>query len=295
MPACSRAVARLYSCTWWRRPPSRKAMPSMNSEFVTIAPAIEAFTRSSIPARSAVIAITSSVRLPSVALSRPPTASPVRAATLSVAWLSRAASGTMASTDNRNRAVWASAATRSTMNTTGTTPAARGSGCGAIQCRIAFMVFRLLSRVACNQVAEPLVQLHREIVAEAVDRGEPAVWNLHRRIHAARERHQRIVPAVNDQCRAGDAAQLRAAIAVAMIAASWRSDAGRMIAALDRAADARAQLVRRRRIRRAADHREHAHEVVGHGFDVSWMPGRRSSCRGRRLGFGETARRRSRT
>ena len=39
-------------------------MPSMNSEFVMIAPASDAFTRSIMPARSAVIAITSSVRLP---------------------------------------------------------------------------------------------------------------------------------------------------------------------------------------------------------------------------------------
>ena len=71
-------------------------MPSMNSELVTMAPAIDAFTRSNMPARNAVIAMTSSVRLPSVAFSKPPTASPVFAATLSVAWLSRAARGTMA-------------------------------------------------------------------------------------------------------------------------------------------------------------------------------------------------------
>ena len=57
----------------------------MNSEFVTIAPAMEALTRSYIPARNAVMPITSSVRFPSVALSRPPTPSPVLAATFSVA------------------------------------------------------------------------------------------------------------------------------------------------------------------------------------------------------------------
>src|SRR4029077_4332707 len=44
--------------------------------------------------------------LPSVALSSPPTASPVRAATASVAWLSRAASGTMASTASTNNRIW---------------------------------------------------------------------------------------------------------------------------------------------------------------------------------------------
>ena len=57
----------------------------MNSVLVTIAPAIDAFTSMYCPARRAVSAITSSVRLPSVAFSRPPTASPVFAATDSVA------------------------------------------------------------------------------------------------------------------------------------------------------------------------------------------------------------------
>ena len=77
----------------------------MNSALVTIAPAIDAFTSVYWPALSAVMAIISSVRLPSVALSRPPTASPVFAATASVAWLSRAASGTMASTASTNSSV----------------------------------------------------------------------------------------------------------------------------------------------------------------------------------------------
>ncbi len=92
----------------------------MNSVFVTIAPAMEALTRRYSPARSAVIAITSSVRLPSVAFSKPPTASPVRAATDSVAWLRSAASGTVASTDSTNRAVCDSGVMRSAANTTGT-------------------------------------------------------------------------------------------------------------------------------------------------------------------------------
>jgi hypothetical protein len=46
-----------------------------------------------------------SVRLPRVALSSPPTESPVLAATDSVAWLSRAASGMMASTASTKRRV----------------------------------------------------------------------------------------------------------------------------------------------------------------------------------------------
>lgn len=47
----------------------------------------------------------SSVMLPNVALSRPPTASPVFAATDSVARLNRAASGTIAATDRKNNEV----------------------------------------------------------------------------------------------------------------------------------------------------------------------------------------------
>ena len=83
--ACSRALAGLNSCTWCLSPPSRNDAPSMNSVLVTIAPAMDAFTSMYWPARNAASAITSSVRFPSVALSRPPTASPVLAATDSVA------------------------------------------------------------------------------------------------------------------------------------------------------------------------------------------------------------------
>ena len=136
MPACSRAVPALYSCTRCLRPPSRNAMPSMNSELVTMAPAIEALTRSNMPARSAVIAMTSSVRLPSVAFSSPPTASPVFAATLSVAWLSRAARGTIASTASTNNIVCDSGATCSAMKTAGTAASSHSSGLERKACRI---------------------------------------------------------------------------------------------------------------------------------------------------------------
>ena len=57
----------------------------MNNELKTIVPAMVAFTSMYCPARKAVTAMTSSVRFPSVALSSPPTASPVLAATDSVA------------------------------------------------------------------------------------------------------------------------------------------------------------------------------------------------------------------
>ena len=84
-PACTRALTRLYSCTWCLSPPSRNDAPNMNKVLVTIAPAMDAFTSMYCPARNAASAMTSSVRFPSVALSRPPTASPVLAATDSVA------------------------------------------------------------------------------------------------------------------------------------------------------------------------------------------------------------------
>ena len=83
--AWRRALTRLNSCTWYFKPPRRNAAPSMNNVFVTIAPAIDALTSMYCPARSAVSAMTSSVRFPSVALRRPPTVSPVLDATDSVA------------------------------------------------------------------------------------------------------------------------------------------------------------------------------------------------------------------
>ena len=59
--------------------------PSMNNVSETMAPAIDAFTSIYCPACSAVSAMTNSVKLPNVALSNPPTMSPVLAATDSVA------------------------------------------------------------------------------------------------------------------------------------------------------------------------------------------------------------------
>ena len=64
-------------------------MPSMKSRLATIAPAIDALTSSNMPMRSAVSAMTSSVRLPRLAFRRPPMLSPVLAATDSVALLRR--------------------------------------------------------------------------------------------------------------------------------------------------------------------------------------------------------------
>jgi hypothetical protein len=100
----------------------------MNSVFVTMAPAIDAFTSMYSPARNAASAMTNSVRFPSVALSRPPTASPVLAATDSVAWLSSAASGTIARTDNTNSSVCDSGLSFAIANTTGTNTSSQSSG-----------------------------------------------------------------------------------------------------------------------------------------------------------------------
>src|SRR5436305_15204980 len=80
----------------------------MNNEFVTIAPATDAFTNVYCPACNAAIAMTSSVRLPSVALSRQPTESAVFAATDSVAQLSRTAKGEIANTERTICSVFAS-------------------------------------------------------------------------------------------------------------------------------------------------------------------------------------------
>ena len=72
----------------------------MNNALVTIAPAMDAFTRRYWPARKAASAISNSVRFPSVALSSPPIVSPVLSATDSVARLSSAANGTIARIDS---------------------------------------------------------------------------------------------------------------------------------------------------------------------------------------------------
>src|SRR6188474_1831600 len=110
----------------------------MKSVFVTMAPAMEAFTSMYCPADKAVTAMTSSVRLPRVAFSSPPTASPVLAATDSVAWLSSAASGTIANTDSTKSNVCASGLTFAAMNTTGTNASSQSRGLRRISFSSAF-------------------------------------------------------------------------------------------------------------------------------------------------------------
>ena len=72
--------------------------------------------------------MTSSVRFPSVAFRSPPAASPVLAAMASVARLSSAASGTMATTDSTKSNVCASGRSRAAASTTGTKASSQRSG-----------------------------------------------------------------------------------------------------------------------------------------------------------------------
>src|SRR5262245_20527416 len=70
-------------------PSTRRILPIME-------PAIDAFTTSCNPARSAARAMISSAALPKVALRSPPTPSPMRSASCSVAWPIHPARGRMA-------------------------------------------------------------------------------------------------------------------------------------------------------------------------------------------------------
>ena len=119
----------------------------MNSVLVTMAPAMDAFTSMYSPALRADSAMTSSVRLPSVALSRPPTESPVLAATDSVAWLSNAASGMMASTASTKSRVCESGLSFSITNTAGTKASSQSSGLWRISFSRAFMMGRVVKEM----------------------------------------------------------------------------------------------------------------------------------------------------
>src|SRR5215813_5917962 len=72
------------------------AAPSTSRMFPTMDPTIDAFTTSCSPARKAASAMMSSAALPKVALSSPPTPSPMRSASCSVARPIHAARGRMA-------------------------------------------------------------------------------------------------------------------------------------------------------------------------------------------------------
>src|SRR4029077_13214046 len=182
-PAWRRALLRLYSCTWCLRPPTRNDAPSMNSVLVTIAPAMEALTSTYCPARNAAKPMSSSVRLPSVALSKPPIMSRVRAATDSVAWLNSAANGTMAATESTNRRVWASGLAIWARRTTGTSASSHSSGLRRISRSRAITV----SPAVCERAGtmqsclRPLAQIDEPIHGRDHDGAADQVTDRHRK------------------------------------------------------------------------------------------------------------------
>src|SRR5579862_6019984 len=155
----------------------------MNSVLVTIAPAIEALTSTYCPARNAAKAMSSSVRLPSVALSRPPIMSPVRAATDSVAWLNSAANGTMAATESTNRRVWASGLAICAKRTTGTSTSSHSSGLRRISCSSAVMAPPAVCQRAgtMQSCLRPLAQIDEPIHGGDHDGAADQVADRHRK------------------------------------------------------------------------------------------------------------------
>src|SRR5688572_32914305 len=90
-------------------------------------PVIDAFTRSNRPARSATIAMISSAAFPNVAFSSPPTPSPSRSASCSVARPMRAASGMIAADEARKMASGLAWNTYSISSATGKNTSSRRS------------------------------------------------------------------------------------------------------------------------------------------------------------------------
>src|SRR5215472_1737027 len=104
---------------------------------------MDALTSMYWPEFRAAIAMTSSVKLPSVALSSPPTASPVFTATDSVARLNIAASGMMAQTERTNSNVCDSGLIRWNTNRIGTNTSIQSSGLWAISFSSCFMMLQV--------------------------------------------------------------------------------------------------------------------------------------------------------
>ena len=96
-PACVRSKR----CTPFFKPPSNTLMPITSSTLPMIEPVMDAFTRSSSPARIAKSVMISSAALPSVAFSRPPSRGPVCAANSSVERPIKPAAGMTASAEAR--------------------------------------------------------------------------------------------------------------------------------------------------------------------------------------------------
>ncbi len=90
------APVLLNFCFLYFQPPANIAIPATNKRFPIIEPVIEALTTSTNPALIAKIPIKSSVALPKVALSSPPSAGPTYTAISSVASPIYFANGTIA-------------------------------------------------------------------------------------------------------------------------------------------------------------------------------------------------------
>ena len=100
-----RAPARLKYCSLYLTPPKRMERPRTSRTLPMIDPVIEAFTTLVRPLDSAMPAMISSAAFPKVALSNPPSPSPTRAASASVARPIQPATGTMPRAEQTKSAV----------------------------------------------------------------------------------------------------------------------------------------------------------------------------------------------
>src|SRR5215211_2172184 len=100
-----RAAVRLKRCSLYLVPPIRMESPSTSSTLPMIDPVIEAFTTLVRPLERAMPAMISSAAFPKVALSNPPTPSPTRAASASVARPIQPATGIIPRAEHTKSAV----------------------------------------------------------------------------------------------------------------------------------------------------------------------------------------------
>src|SRR2546429_292172 len=100
-----RAPVLLNNCSLCLNPPSRMDSPRTSRILPTMDPVIEAFTTLVSPLESAMAAMISSAALPKVAFKSPPSPSPTRAASSSVARPIQPATGMIASAEQTKSAV----------------------------------------------------------------------------------------------------------------------------------------------------------------------------------------------
>src|SRR5205823_11383211 len=100
-----RAAVPLKRCSLYLVPPNRMERPSTSSTLPMIDPVREAFTTLVRPLERAMPAMISSAAFPKVALSNPPTPSPTRAASASVARPIQPATGMMPKAEQTKSAV----------------------------------------------------------------------------------------------------------------------------------------------------------------------------------------------